>query len=354
MSDRLEPPFGRRDAGGMAALIEGSPGQIEDALRHAAKEPWKLPVASPDLLAAGAMGGSAISADLSRGLYADRLPRPVLVVRDYRWPACVTPRSLALLSSYSGDTEETLALCREAEARGVPRVALTTGGTLEAECGRQGAFFRRLPADMPPRAALYSSWVAVTTLFAALDWIEDPAPGWREAAAVLRRQGESLGPGSPEARNPAKQLARALAGRLLFVYAARERLGPLATRVRNQLNENAKMLGHSAVAPELNHNEIVGWEKPGRRVKSAAALVLRDAEDSPAVARRLTLTADYLRRQGAEVHEIRSSGEGRIARLASLSQFADWLSFYLALLAGVDPTPIASIDEFKRKLKESA
>jgi glucose/mannose-6-phosphate isomerase len=353
VSGPLEPPYGERDAGGMAARIEGQPEQIEEALARGAREPWRVPAQAPALLAVGAMGGSAIAADLAAALYRDRLPRPLLVVRDYRWPACVTKDALALLCSYSGNTEETLALFEAAGRRGVPRVALTTGGRLGEECGRQSIASASLPAGSPPRAAVFSIWVAITRLLHALGWVDDPAGAWAEAAAALRAQGRALAPRVPESANPAKRLAGALAGRALFVYAGSEALGAVATRFRTQLNENAKLLAHSAQVPELNHNEIVGWERPGAAHRQISVLVLRDMEDAPEVARRLMLTAEYARRQGAEVHEISSGDGGRLARMASLVQWGDYLSFYLALLNGVDPTPIPSIDEFKRRLAES-
>ena len=352
MSGSLEPPYGERDTGGMAARIDGQPEQIEEALARGAREPWRVPRARPALLAVGAMGGSAIAADLSAALYRDRLPRPMVVVREYRWPACVTADALALLCSYSGDTEETLALFDEAGRRGIPRLALTTGGRLADECRAQEVAFGTLPAGSPPRAAVFSSWVAITRLLNSLGWADDPGAAWSEAAAALRARRETLGTRSPESANPAKRLARALAGRTVFVYAGSEALGAAATRLRTQFNENAKLLAHSALVPELNHNEIVGWERPGATHRQAAVLVLRDREDAPAVARRLTLTAEYARRQGAEVHEISEGGGGRLARLASLVQWGDYLSLYLALDSGVDPTPIASIDEFKRRLAE--
>jgi len=102
--------------------------------------------------------------------------------------------------------------------------------------------------------------------------------------------------------------------------------------------------------PELNHNEIVGWEKSGPMSREPAVLLLRDREESPEVTRRLDLTGEMARSMGADVHEWHSVGEGRLARIASLVQFGDYLSFYLALLNGVDPTPVTSIDEFKRRL----
>ncbi len=97
----------------------------------------------------------------------------------------------------------------------------------------------------------------------------------------------------------------------------------------------------------------MGWERPGAIHHLTSVVILRDREDSPAAARRLTLTADWVREQGAPVHEIVSEGESREARMASLVQFGDYVSLYLALLAGADPTPIPSIDAFKRRLAES-
>ncbi|HYM82012.1 MAG TPA: bifunctional phosphoglucose/phosphomannose isomerase [Candidatus Limnocylindria bacterium] len=346
----LEPPFGGLDRGGMAARIERIPDHIDDALARLAAYPWRLQARMPSLLALGAMGGSAIAGELTAGLYADRTPRPLLVVREDHWPACVTREAFALLCSYSGNTAETLALYQEAARRQVPRAAMTTGGALAVACDRDAVPWAKLPGGSPPRAALFSAWVTVTHLIAALDWADDPAADWREAAELLRERNATLGPSVPEARNPAKQLVRALAGRLVVIYSGTERTAAAASRMRQQINENAKLLGHSAVVPELNHNEIVAWERPGPVSGSAAVVLLRDREDSADTAQRLSLTAEFAARQGASVHEIGSVGHGRLARLASLVQFGDYVSLYLAFVTGVDPSPVASIDEFKRRL----
>jgi glucose/mannose-6-phosphate isomerase len=346
----LDPPYGDRDPGGMAARIDGIPEQIEQALERLAAHPWPAPARPPARLVVGGMGGSAIAADLTRGLHEDHLPRPLEVVRAYRWPGWVMSDSLALLSSYSGDTEETLALYRDAASRGVPRLALTTGGALGALCARDGVFVQPLPPGSPPRAALFASWVALTGLIRALDWTGDPASDWREAARSLRDRAVQLGPASPEAGNPAKQLARALEGRLVYLYAGAGPLEAVALRWRQQLHENAKVLAHSAVVPELDHNEIVGWERPGALHHGIAVVALNDPEDAPEIRARLALTVEYARRQGAAVHECEAAPGPRLARLASLVQFGDYLSLYLALLGGADPTSIPSIDEFKRRL----
>ena len=353
-SPSLEPPFGASDPRGMAALVDAIPDHIDQALARTDATPWAPPVREPSLVAVGGMGGSAIAADLTAGAIADTCPAPWLVVRDYRWPACVRRGALAVLSSNSGNTEETLALEREARARGVAVVGMSSGGELGKRLAAAGDHCQALPSGMPPRAALFHAWVPMTRLPAALGWGDDTGPGWREAATLARARRAALGTAVPEAANEVKQLARALGGRQVFVYAANGPLGAVALRWRQQLNENAKLLGHSATVPELNHNEIVGWQPAGPMHRNASVVVLRDREDPAESKTRLDLTAEYAARQGAAVHTIRAMGESRVARLASLVQYGDYLSLYLALLGGVDPTDITSIDEFKRRLAEHA
>ena len=348
MKPTLEPPF-PHDASNMAARMVANPEQIERALEQALA-PWSLPEHDPDLLAVGAMGGSAIAADLSASLYSDRLPYPIVTVRDYRWPEWVGKRSLALLCSYSGDTEETLALYDDAARRGIARAVITTGGELWTRATADGAPRMRIPAGSPPRAALFSAWVPLTRLLAALGWIEEPESAWKEAAERLTERNAEWSPRVREAENAAKQAARALHRRHITIVAGSERLGAVATRLRNQINENAKLPAHSAVAPELNHNEIVGWERSGPLSDRSAILLLRDPEDTPEVEARLTITAEYAARQGMVVVEAPAESGKRLARIAARVHFGDYLSLYLAMLDGVDPTPIVSIDEFKRRL----
>lgn len=350
----LDPPYGARDPRDMAAMIDALPDHIDEALARVAAQSWRSPLPSPTLLAFGGMGGSAIAGELTAAAVADSAPRPFLVIRDYRWPAYVGPDALALLSSNSGNTEETLALAADAAARGLSCVAMASGGALADLAVRHGWPLHRLPGGMPPRAALFHGWVPLTAFVAGLGWCPDPTPAWREAAALLRRQRALWAPAVPETSNPVKQLARALAGRRLFIYSGPGPVAAVGTRWRQQLNENAKVLAHSAVVPEHNHNEIVGWQVKGPATEAIAVLVLRDGEDSAEATARLDLTAEYAARQGAAVHEIRSQGDSRLARLASLVQFGDQLSLYVALLGGADPTDIASINEFKRRLAERA
>ena len=350
MSASLAPPYGPRDPSGMAGRIAGAADQVAEGLTYLAREPWSVPPVPAAFLAVGAMGGSAIAADLVRSVEESHLAKPILIVRDAQWPPWMTRDGRALLCSYSGNTEETLALYDEAGARGVSRLALTSGGALEGRARRDGVPFRTLPGGSPPRAALYSAWVRVSHLVHALGWTPDPAPAWREAESVLRALGAKLGPDVAEASNPAQRLARELHGRYVVIYSRSRGLAPVALRWRQQIEENAKLLAHDATVPEHNHNEIVGWERTGWLHGRIAVVMLRDDAETAEESARLDLTAGFARARGAAVHEVRPSGESAVARAASLTLWADWVSFYLALLEGADPTAIPSIDEFKRRL----
>jgi glucose/mannose-6-phosphate isomerase len=354
MTQSLDAPYAS-DPKGMGALIESIPDHIEAALQRMAAAPWKLDhTRLPSTLAVGAMGGSAIAADLTAALYADRIMRPMVTVRDYQWPAFVTREAFALHCSYSGATEETLSLYKQSSHRSVPRAAITTGGALASGCDRDGVPWHRLPSGMPPRAALFASWVPITFLIAALDWCDDPTRDWRYTAERLADLKQDIGLHVPENKNAAKQLARAIGERPVAIYTSAGLAAPAGTRLRQQLNENAKMLGRSAQVPELNHNEIVGWERPSAGQPASVVLVLQDPDDREEIRRRLALTAEYVKEQGAEVHTLPVGGGSRLSRQAHLVMWGDYLSFYLAQLRGVDPTPVASIDEFKRRMAAAA
>ncbi|MEP7029104.1 MAG: bifunctional phosphoglucose/phosphomannose isomerase [Candidatus Eisenbacteria bacterium] len=337
------------DRADMAGLIAAWPAQVRAQRAALDADPWpRMP--APSLLALGGMGGSAIAGNLVFGLAQDRLPFPTLVVRDYRWPAAVAGNALAVLSSYSGTTEETLALLEAAEARGLRRVGVTTGGVLAARLDAANAPWRGLPAGLPPRAALGYSVVSLARLLEALG---DPGEGeaaWLEALAVLEEGNARLAPAAPEAGNPAKALARALVGRAVVVYGSAGPAAAVARRWKGQVNENAKTPAFDAALPEMNHNEIVGWQALPDLHARCAAVFLADASDAPRIVRRREITRAILAEEGIESHEVKSTGESALARLLSLVQVGDWMSYYLAVLAGVDPTPIVKIDRLKREL----
>jgi glucose/mannose-6-phosphate isomerase len=286
-----------------------------------------------------------------RSYLLDSSALPIQVNRGYLLPAYVGRGTIVIVSSYSGDTEETLSAYKDARKKRARIIAVTSGGRLGSMARFDGFPVVAIPGGLPPRAALgYSSMALLATLSKA-----GIAPGQSghidEAIAVMERlERSSLGLGVPTARNVAKRLALKLYGKYPVVYGAQDRIDAVVTRWRGQLAENAKALASSHLFPELDHNEIVGWDCPAALIKKFAIVMLRDRGDHPRVARRIDITARLIGPRSAGVSEVRSSGRGLLARIFSLVYTGDFVSLYLAVLNGRDPTPVERIAYLKREL----
>ena len=316
---------------GRARALEADLGALEDA-------------APRNVLVAG-MGGSAIGGDLLRGLARDRAAVPVAVERSYDLPAWVGPETLVVLSSYSGTTEETLSMQAAAQGRGARLAVLASAGTLLDAARAEGLPHVQLPGGFMPRAALGYSLTALLTVAERAGVLTLPTSEWQETAAMLGEQGAALADASG---NEARTLAERLAGRPPLLYSGTPMLDGVNRRWQTQLNENAKVLCGGNVFPELNHNEIMGWEGAG--AGAPAVVVLRDASEDPRVARRIAVTRSLVEDRAAAWMEVASRGQRPLCRMLSLVLLGDWVSYYLALHRGVDPTPIGLITRLKRAL----
>ena len=299
------------------------------------------------------MGGSAIAADLIAPLAARQGLR-VEVSRDYALPGWVRDDTLVLLSSYSGNTEETLSAARDAVERGCPCVALTSGGTLaELASGSEVPHFPcvTLPGGLPPRAALGHGLGAQLNALSRLGLLDGIEAEIAAAAAGLRDGVTRLGPATGE-ESPAKAAARRVLGRMLVVYTTSEESHAAGWRLKAQINENGKSPAMVVPFPELDHNDIVGWEVLRPRRRDFLLLILRSADEHPRTTSRVEITRDLLRDEFHDVLEFRAEGESILARILSLVQYGDYLSCYLAAAAGVDPMPVTRIDELKTRLRE--
>lgn len=297
------------------------------------------------------MGGSGIGGDLLRGLLYERADIPVVVVKDYTLPRWVGPKTVAFACSYSGSTEETLAAYEAAGKAGAVRVAITSGGVLYEWARSEGVPVIRIPSGYPPRAALGYLFAPMLAVLERWGVLPPQEAAVAEAASVLAGLAGEWGPDRPEAENPAKRLARALAGHVPVVYALRGFTEPAALRWKTQLNENSKMFAATHVFPELNHNETVGWALAGQPEGMLEVVVLRDREDPPRLVQRLEITREIAFHKASGYHEVWSRGEDPLSRLASLVLFGDLVSVYLAYLNDVDPYPVVVIDELKRRLE---
>lgn len=320
--------------------VLGIPDQLRDAL-------WRVesarlePGEAAGLLVCG-MGGSAIGADLATAALGDRLTRPLLAVRGYELPSWVTPEWTVLCSSYSGNTEETLACFAAAEALGARRIVVSTGGRLAEEAREAGVPVVGLPGIFQPRAAvayMFTAVAEVAALCAAAPRIHTEIDA---AAAFLAEQADSL-------RSRAAEIAAELGDRVPIAYGA-DLTAPVARRWKTQVNENAKLPAFYSELPEADHNELCGWTP--QAAEWLAAAFLEDSDQHPRERRRFELTAAAVAAAGAPAVRIETAGETRTARLLWATMLGDLVSLEVAERRGVDPLPVEAIERFKGAMAE--
>lgn len=300
-------------------------------------------------IAVAGMGGSAIGSDLVANVYDGMLPSPLVTVRGYRLPHWIDSRSLVFIVSYSGNTEESLSCLEQALERGSRTICISSGGKVSEIAAAEGLPLIEVPAGMQPRAAMGYLSIPIASCLESLGLVEALEQDMKEAAAVMRELGASLVPGVPTADNPAKQLAAMLHGNVPVVYGC-ELTDVAARRWKCQINENAKNICFANEFPELNHNEIVGWQFPEDLLGRFRIVYLKDRELHPQNGRRMSITAALLEGFTGKVTEVATSGESRLARLFSVIHLGDFVSLYLAILSGVDPSPVDRIEDLKRQL----
>jgi glucose/mannose-6-phosphate isomerase len=335
----------RADPQGMVRDVLDLRRQLGDALWRV--ESARVPRGErPAGLVVCGMGGSAIGGDLAAAIVGRRALRPLRTARGYD-PRPAGPDTLVLCASYSGETEETLACFDAAGDAGAARVTLTTGGTLAARARKAGVPVIGAPSGMQPRAAVAYMTVGALECAAACG----AAPSLRaEVEAAAGPLGERALEWGPEAgaESLAKELAARLRGTLPVVYGA-GRSAAVARRWKTQLNENAGVAAFFGELPEADHNEICGFEH-GARLAPLAAVLLHDPDDHPRIARRVELTAAALEAAGVQVERVPAPGDTPAERLLSQVLLGDLVSVYLAVLFGVDPTPVEAIERFKAAL----
>ncbi|MEW6227398.1 MAG: bifunctional phosphoglucose/phosphomannose isomerase [Bacillota bacterium] len=339
----------RRDPGGMVEIVAGLGGQIHDALSVAGKVDLPRTLAGARCIVAAGLGGSAIGGDVVREVTCDELKVPMVVIRDYELPAFVDSDTLVFVSSYSGNTEETLSAYEIARRRKARMLCITSGGRLADLATRDGVPLVTIPQGFPPRTALGYLFVPVLVALAELGYVNDKATDLEEAEQLLSDLAVVMGPESPASVNQAKRLALAMHGRIPLIHGATGITGAAALRWKTQINENSKTHAFWNVFPELNHNETVGWGAREDISRALYVVILRDRGDHLRVQRRMEITAALM--DGASgIDEVYSIGRSKVARLLSLAYVGDFASLYLAFLYGIDPKPVKVIDYLKSEL----
>ena len=357
------------DPSSMLRQVASSAAQVREAARAAAD-------ASLDELAAGGrpraivvtgMGGSGIAGEVLAAVAGPGCPVQVTTVHDYRLPGWVGAADLVIAVSCSGGTEETLSAAAEAVRRGCRMLGVGSKGSPLAALAEQASapFIAVHPSGMP-RSMLWGLSVPLVVAAARLGVLDMPEDAYEAAAVELERVAYLCRPDSEAFVNPAKTLALDLCGTLPMVWGTSPLTGVAAARFACQLHENGKYPAIAGVLPEANHNQVVVFDgpfaagsagmEPGQRGLDEAPpvplrlVLLRDTHEHPQVARRREESARIAAERGIGVTELAAAGDLPLERLASLVTLIDYASVYLAIANGIDPAPIAAIQELKARI----
>ena len=339
------------DKGNMLKVVEDLPEQVKNAMKI---DPPEIDEQKPDLVVVAGMGGSAICGDIIASWLKDRLGLPMIVVRDYALPASVTSRSLVIAVSFSGNTEETLSAFEDAVARNSHAVAISTGGMLKTRSEELGVPHMTISPEekLAPRAAVAYLLFPVISILSAAGLVNtnEIREELDDAVKTLELIRSELRAGIEQKENLAKQLAIKLKNSSPLIYAA-EPFVPAAYRWVTQLNENSKIIATARALPEMNHNDIVGMTGDDN-TGSYSVILLRDpGSEEERMRKRIELTKDLAFSRAAEIVEIHARGEHTLAKILSLIYIGDYTSVYLAVLRGIDPTPVEVIEKLKELMR---
>jgi glucose/mannose-6-phosphate isomerase len=344
--------FSQIDREDMITHIDGLPQQLQFAWELSAKKPLPEWGDIRQVLIAG-MGGSAIGADLLVAYTTPTCKVPVVVHRDYDLPGWVHgPETLVIASSHSGNTEETRSIFEQATTRGCRRLAVTTGGHLAKAAQEFDAALWTFEHEGQPRAAVGFSFGLLLGAFARLGLIPDPSEEVEEAVASMLVQQEAVRAEVPLAQNMAKRTAGQLIGRFVSVIGAGI-LAPVARRWKGQFSEVAKAWAQFEFLPEADHNTLAGIRNPEETLSRLMVLFLEGESEHPRNRLRTELTRKTFMVEGLSTDLFTARGKSPLAQQWTTLHFGDYTAYYLAMSYEVDPTPVESIEGFKREMKEA-
>lgn len=315
-------------------------------------EKFKVDCTTPENMIVAGMGGSGIGGELLKDYTRDQAPFPIEVSKDYKLPAYANEKTLVVTVSYSGDTEETLSTFLDAVKRKCMVYCISSGGTLIEFAQKLSVPYLQVPLGMPPRAALPHLFVPLLKITEKIGVVQCVSEDLAEAIELTEKVSEENEPQKPLKENFSKILAVKLNGAVPTVYGFGVYRG-VSMRWKQQFNENSKIPAKWEVFSELNHNEIVGWEKPTANFNGYAIVFIRDKSEPLEIHNRVENTKDIVRPTLSKIFEVWAQGKSNLAKMLTTTLVGDFVSVYLALLRGVDPTPVKSIDLLKKNLKST-
>ncbi len=289
------------------------------------------------------LGGSGIGGTILSNVLRDDVAMPIIVNKEYQIPAFVNENTLVIISSYSGNTEETLSALMQAFKKNAQIVCITSGGLIQEYAETNDIDFVNIDPGSPPRAAFGQSFVQLLYIMHYLDLLEDGFKQYlQEAIALLDAEEDNI-------KVEAKAIAERLNKKIPVIYSDAKFEG-VSIRFRQQINENSKMLCWHHVVPEMNHNELVGWREKNDNI---AVVFIRNNKDFERNQERIEFTKEVVSQYASDIVEIYSKGDYDLVRCLYLIHLTDWVSCYLADLKGVDAVEINVINKLKSRLAEN-
>ncbi len=323
----------------MLSLIEAFPQQLADAIEIARNSNLRALKHAPQHVVISGLGGSGIGGSIVAELVAHEGKIPVHVCKEYHLPAWVNENSLVILSSYSGDTEETLSTFHLALERKAQIICISSGGTISKLAQENGLDLIQIPGGNPPRACLGYSLVQLLGIFERYGWLENALEAVENARKHMVEKRTSY-------EREAEAVAKAISFSTPVIYTCAGYEG-IAIRFRQQLNENAKMLCWHQVIPEMNHNELVGWADKNPKV---AAMFFRNDDDFYRSAKRMDICLTIISSKAGKYLEVNSVGNNRLERMLYWIHLGDWISWYCSVERSVDAMEINVINRLKAEL----
>jgi len=341
----------RRDPGGMLRAISAFPDQMRSAwqMSRSLEMPDRHRTATSAALLG--MGGSAVCGDLVRSIFCDRLRLPLVSVRDYELPEWVDQSTLVVAVSHSGATEETIAALSTALERRSPVAVITTGGPI-GEVARKVDLPRLMfPNESPPRAALGYTLMLLTGMLERAGYVDVSDADIEEAILAAAAVRDSCAADVPAATNLAKQLAWSLLDRFPVIEGS-DFMAAVARRWKTQINENSNSAAAAEELPEATHNTVVGYEQPETMRDHQYVVFLASGSDSPRNRERARLSMELLKASKIDYQRVSFDAKSRLAQACAAISLGDYVSFYLALLYGVDPSKTEALSLVKSTMAD--
>lgn len=325
----------------MDTLIERFPAQLKEALEIGNNSTINAHTETINKVYVAGLGGSGIGGNFAQDFIKDECKIPYIVGKGYDIPAWVDKHTLTIISSYSGNTEETLSALEQIKKTGSKIVCLASGGKLIATAKEAGYDYIQLPDDWPsPRACLGYSMTQQVVVLTKLGLISDTSLG------QIKKSIDLVTFNQDDIKAEAKKVAEFLINKIPIIYTT-DRMEAVALRFRQQVNENAKMLCWHHVIPEMNHNEVLGW---GIKNEDLAVIYFRNEDDFKRNAVRIDINKKIISKYTPNIMEVYSKGNSLIERSIYFINLGDWVSWYLSQLRGVDAVEIDVINYLKGEL----